>query len=530
MTLGVLTVPFAVLVAGCTREPPAQPPAEQTAPPVERRTARAPVLITLTPPASSGAFRWEPETAGLVTLLVEAAIGELDGCIVTVAGKTASPGVGSPVGAARADRWSAQLALGDDPEALVVNLEICPVDADGVGTHCTTASGSGTRGAPWTAIPPLVALVSRIADRAPAAGAAAQWDLPVSADPYAVLVAGRGAASWYGLLPPPPHAAEGDVKRDPLARAVYIDPSMPLSQWLVGRRHALAGRWDDARPSFTAARQGRPFHPVLTADEARALVEEGRPLPAAEAWEGLMQVVPNDPRFQLPRALAVLGAGRTEIARGLLDELAADWPDDPGVAAARVAVADAADEDADLDVLLARWQATDPSAIEPVRRRIQLRIEMGRWQDAWDLVPELRARGASDLADGYALALGSLVGQAEEAAAAAERVGQPETAARIRTQDAIRSKRSIGALPPIDDVDGWVAAGHAALADGRVDDAVGLAKRASKERAWDPDVLALLAEVERASGHQREASLAEARLRAVEPPPLPRMVGETSGR
>jgi tetratricopeptide (TPR) repeat protein len=468
-------------------------------------------------------FRWEAETAGLVTLLVEAALGELDGCLVSVAGRPGSPGVLAPVGLAAAPTWRTRLTLGPDPHDLTVALEICSAGGEG-DVPCTSVTGTGTREDPQGAIPPLVALVSRIVDRAPAPGASAQWSLPISADPYAVLVAGRAAASWYGLLPAPSREIEGDNRRDPLARAVYIDPSMPLSQWLVGRRSALAGRWDDARPSFTAARQGRPFHPVLVADEAEALVAEERPLPAAEAWEGLMQAVPDDPRFRLPHALAVLRAGRVDPARELLDHLAADWPDDPGVSAARVAVADAAGEDADLDRLLANWQDNDVTAVEPVRRRIQLRVRGSRWREAWELLPELRHRDAHALADGLALSLGSLVGEAEEAARAAERVGRPDVAARLRARAAIAAHRPLDELPPIDDVDGFVAAGHAALDQGLPEEAEVYAGRASRQRPWDPDVLALVAATARARGDLDAAARAEARRRAVEPAVQPSMV------
>ena len=62
----------------------------------------------------------------------------------------------------------------------------------------------------------------------------------------------------------------GDEKRDPIARAVYIDPAMPLAWWMVGRFRAARGEWGLAREAFTRAAIDRPQSVAFRADEASA--------------------------------------------------------------------------------------------------------------------------------------------------------------------------------------------------------------------------------------------------------------------
>ena len=87
-----------------------------------------------------------------------------------------------------------------------------------------------------------------------------------------------------------------------------------------------------------------------------------------------------------------------------------------------MALADKSGDEQGLDDLLAHWQETDTLAVEPVRRRILLRVRQTSYPDAWAMLPELRARGANALADSYEIPLGVALGEWETAAKAAEQL------------------------------------------------------------------------------------------------------------
>lgn len=506
---------FAVpLVLACA---PSAPPAPAPAPvPVAPAPVGVPpVLLALEPPQPVDRFRYEAEVSGMVTLLLEAGLGELGGVVVTVGERPAPPGAVRIAGAGRAERWMGRVAVGADPRALDVELELCAP----AGNRCRSTSASATRDAPHLAMPALLGWASEVLGRPPSAGAVGQWALAPSADPYAVLVGGRAAAVWYGLLPPARPGLEGDKKADPVVRAVYIDPGLALSQWIIGRRHAAAGRWDEALPAFTAAREGRPFMPVLLADEAWAMAENGHADAAADAWDGLVELVPHDARFVLARAEALLDAGRLADARPALEDLSKRWPEDAGVAAARVALADASGEERGTDELLAHWQATAPTEPEPVRRRIHLRVRHGAYRDAWDLLPELRGRGAEAETTGLEMALGVAIGRWDEAAGAAERAGLPEVATRIRARAALERDAAapVEALAPDPSAAARIVVGRRALADGKP--ALALARATEAERAWPwyPEALALARDAYTALGASSDAARAAARLAEIEP-------------
>ncbi|MEZ4236841.1 MAG: hypothetical protein R3F59_11945 [Myxococcota bacterium] len=385
-----------------------------------------PLVVSLQPPPLLGRFRWETETAGVYTLLMEAGLLELHGVIVETNGQPEPPGLYRPVGLNKAEHWTVALSLGDEPEALEVEVEVCSPD----GKTCRSTSATATPDAPQLATAKLLAFSAEILERKPSPGAVEQWQVPLSQDPYAILIAGRSAAGWYGLV-------DWDEDKDPVVRAVLIDPTMALAQWLLARRYAQGDKWDKALPHFAAAREGRPLAPVMMADEAITMEHTNRVGAAADLWDMLLDANPRDSRFQLARAENDLRAMRLDDAKAELERLAQDWPGDSNVAAARVTLADKRGEEKGMDELLAHWAKTDKTAVEPVRRRIQLRIRQTDYQDAWKMLPNLRERGAEALADDYEFGLGIALEKWDEAAAAAERTGKPEVASMIRAREAL---------------------------------------------------------------------------------------------
>ncbi|MEQ1503476.1 MAG: tetratricopeptide repeat protein [Myxococcota bacterium] len=449
----------------------------------------------------------------MYTLLVEAGLMELHGVIAVVANRPVSPGLSHPVGEALAQNWTASLKLIGGLDAPEVELELCAPDRK----RCRSTSATGKRDSPEIAVAALLQFASEVLEREPAPGAVAHWSMPVSHDPYAVLMCGRAAAAWYGLLP----LDAGDPSnkgKDPLARAVNIDPSMALAQWLQARNYALQANWDKAMPHFAAAREGRPLAPVLLADEAMAMEASRRSGAAADAWDALLDAVPRDPRFLLARVETDLVAGRLAQARTQLESLVLDFPKDSGVAAARVSLADKSGEEQGMDDLLKHWQETEPTATEPVRRRIQLRIRQAAYPDAWSMLPELRNRGGEALADQYEIPLGVALGEWETAAKAAERAGTPDVASRIRAREALIANPtrapSLGNLG----ADGYLVLGWVSLRSGQPKDALKYAEAADKMRPWDPDVLTLMRDVLSSLGNAAAAQKVANKISAAEPP------------
>lgn len=482
-----------------------------------------PLVVRMDPPVPRGDFiddngrtrknRWEIETIGVYTLLLEAGLMELHGVTAIVAGKPVSPGLTHPLGQAEVQKWTAKLTFGPDPDVLDVELELCSPD----GKSCRSTSATGTRENPELAVAKLLQFSSEVLERKPAPGAVAQWTQAVSKDPYAVLICGRSASAWYGLFPMEP-GDEGTSAKDPVLKAVLIDPSMALAQWLLGRRYALVGNWEKAMPHLAAAREGRPLAPVLLADEAVAMEAERRAFAAADAWDALLDAVPGDPRFLLAQVQTDLVAGRLDHARVSLVKLVEYFPDDSGIASARVALADKSGEEKGMDDLLARWQETDKTAIEPVRRRIQLRIRQTKYQDAWDMLPELRKRGADPLADSYEMPLGVALGEWSTAALAAERASLPDVAARIRARQALTDNPSAIPTLSVASAEGYVVLGRAALAADQAKDALKYAEAAEKMRPWDTEVLSLRRDALAKLGNTAAAQKTSTLLFAMEPP------------
>jgi tetratricopeptide (TPR) repeat protein len=495
----------------------------QAAPATARVPEKAfpPLVVELKAPMPAGRFRWETETIGVHTVLLEAGLLELHGVIVETNGRPTPPGLYRPVGVAKAERWTATLEFGDEPDALEVELELCTPD----GKTCRSTAATAGPAEPQRATAKLLAFAAEVLDRKPAKGAIAQWSVPLSQDPYAILIAGRSAAGWYNLM-------EWDGDTDPVVRAVLIDPTMALAQWLLARRYVETDRWDKALPHFAAAREGRPLAPIMVADEAIAMERTNRVGAAADLWDMLLDANPRDPRFQLARAENDLRALRLDDAQAELERLAADWPGDSGVAAARVTLADKRGEEKGMDELLAHWARTDKTAVEPVRRRIQLRVRQTDYEDAWRMLPTLRERGADALADNYELPLGIALQKWDTAATAAERSGRPDVAALIRAREALTNDPT--KAPELDSgrlgADAYLVLGWVALRQNRPKDALAYAESADRLRPWDPDVMTLTRDALALLGNSSAAQRVADRIAAAEPPSPAVMVNATATR
>ncbi|MEN9787292.1 MAG: hypothetical protein RLZZ299_2556 [Pseudomonadota bacterium] len=406
--------------------------------------------VRLAPAVATAPFRWDAEARGLFTVAMELGLSDLPGVRPRLDGQAGSPAV---VRAEELPQRIVDARLRIAPAAstpggaagepvLRFALELCPT-----GGTCRTIEADGTRTQPWDAVGTLLDGAAETLGVSVSGTQRAAWRTPGSHDPYAELVTGRAAAVLVGIsawtLP-----AEGET--DPTARAVRIDPRQPLAQWVharwvVGAGGAVRdeGREDLPRgvgraphlrhvDALRAAMLARPSSPLPAADLATLEGLAGEPARAVLAWDEVERIAPGDPRFQLPAARALLATGRADLAEARLAGLGAAFAQDPAVSALRVQVAEARGT-SDLDALLEHWQRVDPRAVEPVRRRLDLRVTDERWDEAEALLPALRARSPGDAVDALATALLAARGRFEEAA----RGAPPEVAARLRERAAI---------------------------------------------------------------------------------------------
>ncbi len=475
----------------------------------EPRTVDRAIEVWLRPPEVQGGIRGEVETSGLVTVLLERGLADLDPVVPRVG--EAPPGPGLARALLAAERWTGDIAVLVRSGQVEVELTLCDH-----AMSCRGQRAIAPASTPWLATAELLRWSTAILGAGPSPGAAKRWDVPVSSDSYAVLMHGRSAAVFYGLREPVTVEIEGDVRRDPIARAVFIDPGMAEAQWIRGRRHAQRGRWTEAREAFSRAALVARDSPTLRADESAAIAGQGKWREATSAWEVIERVAPGDPRFQLPRAEAALYAGDAAHADRILRAAHAEREGQPEIIALRYAVAEALEPAADHDGLLARWQRAAPLDPEPVRRRVANRVRRGDYRAAWELLPLLAERGAVAEADAQTLGLGVALSEWEGAADAAERLGQPHTAQRIRARGALEVDPA--AMPPLDgDPLARVVAGRAALAGGRPADALTAADAALRQRRWMPEAWALRADALDATDRPREAERARETLRSVDP-------------
>lgn len=440
--------------------------------------------------AVTPAFSHDAEFRGLMTMAVELGLSDLPGVIAVVSVDSLPPSfaVQRPVVRRQVD---ARLSARGAADSLTMELELCVA-----GGECRTTSAPATREAPWDGVAALLEGAALTLDVP--VPETADWKKPGSKDSYSELITGRACAMFYGILPPP--ETPGDKKSDPVVKAIFLDPKQPLAQWVRARWEVGAtGDGGLATEYLQRAALQRPWSPVLGADLATLYGASGRRAEAVLAWEDLVARDPTDARWMEAYAAALFAVGRTADARDALDRLPAEYEWDARVAALRVAVVEALGGE-DLDPLLEKWQRVDSREVQPVRRRIDLRVRKGDYADARALVGALRQRSPGPAADALEVALLVALGQPEAAA----ELAPSDVGARLRAR-ALR-EHDPGAMPedlPADDVDARLQAAEAALWSGDAEVALRIANELSTA-----DAFVLAARSSEALGRGDDASIA----------------------
>ncbi|HMV69471.1 MAG TPA: hypothetical protein PKA64_21695, partial [Myxococcota bacterium] len=399
-----------VAAMGLVLAPPPPPlVAESAPPPVSEDIVRVTetLFVDVRKPAELPVGKRVPEAVGHVLLYVESFLADLPGVVPRVDGVPLNPGLARalpPEGGA----WTLRVGVGVVEDLVSVALDLC--DPAGACEHFVR---DGTRGEPNLTVAALMVDVGRRLGREPSVPYEA-WAAPLTRDDYAILIAGRSAAVLFGYIPPVAPEARGDARRDPVARAVFLDARMVSAWTVVARTTGDPGR---AVLAWKLASDGFPRSAALKAGHAAALDEEGLVEPAWSAWSAVATLAPTDMRFLVPRARAALRFGQMKEAERILTMVPARYGGDPLIAMMNVAVADA--RGGASDELLARWQASDPHDPEPVRRRIALAIDGRRFDAALGLTDELSRRGAVEEAGALTVALARDLGRFGQAAQAA---------------------------------------------------------------------------------------------------------------
>ncbi len=451
------------------------------------------------------------ETSGLLTVLVEMGLADLQGVIPLVEGTPAAPGLADPVRSLGQTWTGAITVFGSDP--LQLNLELCSKPE-----VCTVSRGEGPLAEPWKAVAQVLdGAVAALGRPASLPGAPDDWRRPLSNDPYAVLLAGRAAAVLYGILPPPPEEDLGDRRKDPIVRAVYVDPHDAPAAWVLIRREAARGQFASAQEAFERALEARPSSLALLGDQAAISALAAKPATALDAWLAMSARTPRDLRFRLPLARAHVRNQQIAEASAVLDHLPGWAQDERAVVEMRVAIADAAGNVVAGDALLARWQAAAADDPEPIRRRIALRVSERQYAAALDLIDELAATGAPEEAGGLEMTLSLGVDDLERADRAARDLGLDDVAHRIAV------RRTIGGDPAATlaaigtSRDRWerLTRAQALLASGEAAKALAELEPVLDEAPYQPEALAL--QIACLEGLHRPAVIPRARLAWADP-------------
>lgn len=421
---------FMLGICSCAAPRPPPPPPL----PIEDAVVDGLVQVHVSPASVDPPRRYDEELSGLITALTELHLAGHPSVLPQVEGAPVSPGLAeTDLADARQVRLTLRVTGGEDE--LQLDGECCPEGGDCLSIRATR----GTREHPDPMVVEFVEQVAHCLHVEPA------LEAPVAAqskDAYAVLIAGRAAATFYGLLEAPPVEKHGDKRADPFRRAVYLDPSMPLAAWMEMREALRRDQASANQIDLRVAVQKYP-QPSLLADELALMLHLGETVGASSLIDRLDAAGPSDPRFALLIVRALVATGRAAEAEEHLEALPESWADHPPVAELSVASADALHLSADIvDERLQRWAKLDPDHAEPVRRRARLAIADGRFDDALLRVDELAQRGEVAEADALAVSLLAELGRWEEAA---ERVSSPE----VRSRLLARAGDDAALLPPV---------------------------------------------------------------------------------
>lgn len=500
---------FSVVVPGCPGRSDA--PAGGVVGDADAARPHRPLTLTLEYPRHTETVRRPAETCGILAALLESGLADLEDVVPNVQGVPVSPGIRDHLQLG-AERWTGSVFVHGDKSDITVMLTLCGPDG-----ACVEHRADGVYEGPHAIAATLLPLAAATLDRQPLPGAVDAWALPQSPDPYAVMIAGRGASIFYGQGEPLDPEDVGDRKRDPITRALYLDPAMPLGQWIAGRRAQTLGK--SGRGEFARAAVLRPRSLLFQADAAAALLADGDAEGALAAWQVVEAQQPKDPRFTVARARTAMGLERHALATTMLDGLREGLQDDRTVVELRVQIADATGAGEGHDDLLARWEAAAPEEAEPVRRRLALRVEAGRYREALEFTEVLTARGAREEANRAAMALAVGLREWELAAREAESLGLPEVASDLQIRASIEAEER--QLPPGLEQDKEPAAriveGQWWLSHEAPDRALRIAEALLVTQPWWPEALALAHRAAVGSGRGAEAAAYEARLLLADP-------------
>lgn len=454
------------------------------------------------------------ELTGLLTGLLEWRLASVHGVVPRVGTLPSSPGLQDAL-LTGARQWTVTVEAFGSDGALSLRGTCC-----GAEGGCEEVLGEGgTDEHPGPAVDALTAAITQCIG---ATGSLLDVRGPESTDPYAIVLAGRAAATFYGLLPEPTEEMRGDPRRDVYRRALYIDPTMPLAAWIAGREAHRRGDLTAAEVHLRNARERTPGQLSLVADElaTRSLGQSGQA--SGELIQRLGAGAPSDARFLVVRARTLIKSGAAKDAELLLDRVPPWAVVDPRVAALRVATADALSLPAPvLDQRLAAWADAAPLAQEPVRRRARLAVDQGRLTDALPFADELAKRGASSEARRLSVAIETSLGRFSEAADDALAQGDEPLAAALLARTSQPDRAQLAAAPPA----ARLAAARALAHGDQKQEAVAMARAAREQWGDHADAWRALADVLRAAGDPgASAALAAAKrldpdvIRGVWPP------------
>lgn len=427
-----LLIPTLIAVTGCgSRTPKPQNPLDDVWKPAEEDVFPAASDVRIEPIQEFGGHRYAHEVAGIVVALYETGLTDLSGIVPHYERHGPPPGVDRWL-TGQSRHWTARFSFAYERDTLQIVLRLCPANG-----ACKGASATGPRESPEGTITELLVWSAGQMNKPVPAGMVETWSKPLSSDRYAVLVLGRAAASWYGMIDPVDPKERGKPGKDPLARVVLIDPSLSMAHYILARRALDIGRHDVAVRAFERARETTPDRFVFQAGGAAALTASAQWAEARKLWDDLDARWPDDSRFVIPRLEAYLATDMPKEAQALIEELPDRFDHDPEVARLRVGVADKLGPGPDYEQLIAAWEAAAEYDPEPVRRHISLRLRDGRLEEAFELLAKLEARGASAEAKQMMIALGAGIGRFDEAAKQAALVGNDSLAERLRLRSAL---------------------------------------------------------------------------------------------
>ncbi len=495
-----------VVGAGCLGEEPAP---EAVAPP---SPAWVGVLELRLEPVhiAEGVARPE-ETAGLAMALLERRLGDLEGVAARVEGLPARPALAWAV--APEERWRLAVRVEGEGEEIRLNSQLCdPLE------RCLDNSVPAEWGWPGAATTATVAWVgARLGRRF--LGSTETWAAPESRDPYALLILGRAAATVYGLRAAPDPEERDDPRRDPLARSVFLDPTMATG-WYLRARSPLSGPEGTRRQHAERASALDPGDPLLVADAASLALMAGDPALALPGLESLQGVAPDDLRFPLALAEAALLADAPETSRRVAFRLRNVPAADPERLSLEVRIAEATNslDGPQLDRLLQEWAIAADQDPEPVQRRVDQRVAAGDLAGALELMPELQARAPGEATRAQEMALALALGQHERAATLADELGRVEIAAAMRAlRDLNDPAAAANHLAASGDPGARLARGWLLFRAGRTEEAAQIAQAELELRPWEADALALGVQAWRAQGREEEALALALRLGQVDP-------------